>query len=76
MPSEASQRALQILRDPSQFQWYVVPLFAFVVYAYAVEIERRRLDLVFAGLAFWGMDWFSEIWNGLVFGDPQMDLMR
>jgi hypothetical protein len=22
---------------------------------------------LFAGLAFWGMDWFNEIWNGLVF---------
>jgi hypothetical protein len=22
---------------------------------------------VFAGLAYWGMDWFNEIWNGLVF---------
>ena len=66
MPSEASQRALHILRDPSQFQWYVVPLFAFVVYAYAVEIDNRRPNLVFAGLAFWGMDWFNEIWNGLV----------
>jgi hypothetical protein len=23
--------------------------------------------VVFAGLAVWGMDWFNEIWNGLVF---------
>jgi hypothetical protein len=58
--------AQRILRDGSLFQWYVIPLFALVVYVYAVEVERRNWDLVFAGLAFWGMDWFNETWNGLV----------
>ncbi len=67
MPTEASQQALQILRDGSQFQWYVIPLFALIIYVYAVEIERKNWNLVFAGLAFWGMDWFNEIWNALVF---------
>jgi hypothetical protein len=67
MPTEAASQALAILRDPSTFQWYVIPLFALVVYAYTVEVEKRNWSLVFAGLAFWGMDWFNEIWNGLVF---------
>ena len=67
MPTDATKEALDILRDGSLFQWYVIPLFALVVYVYAVEIERRNWSLVFAGLAFWGMDWFNEIWNGLVF---------
>lgn len=67
MPTDSAAQALAILRDPAQFQWYVIPLFALIVYVYAVEIERRRWSLVFAGLAFWGMDWFNEIWNGLVF---------
>jgi hypothetical protein len=66
MPTEATLEALQILRDGSMFQWYVIPLFALVVYVYAAEIERRHWNLVFAGLAFWGMDWFNEIWNALV----------
>jgi len=67
MPTAASLAALKILRDGSQFQWYVIPLLALVLYLYAVEIERRNWNLVFAGLALWGMDWFNEIWNGLVF---------
>jgi len=67
MPTESALQALQILRDPGQYQWYVITLFALVVYVYAVEIERGNWSLVFAGLAFWGMDWFNEIWNGLVF---------
>ena len=65
--TESAQQALSILRDGGQFQWYVITLFALVVYVYANEIERRNWSLVFAGLAFWGMDWFNEIWNGLVF---------
>lgn len=65
--TQAAADALKILRDGSQFQWYVIPLFALIVYVYATEVERRNWSLVFAGLAFWGMDWFNEIWNGLVF---------
>lgn len=67
MPTEAASQALEILRDGSQFQWYVIPLMALVLYVYHVEVERRNWNLVFAGLAFWGMDWFNEIWNALVF---------
>jgi hypothetical protein len=67
MPTESALQAQEILRDGSQFQWYVIPLFALVVYVYAVEIERQNWDLFFAGLAFWGMDWFNELWNSLVF---------
>jgi hypothetical protein len=66
MLTESAAQALSILRDGSLFQWYVIPIFAFVVYVYAVEIERRNWSLVYAGLAFWGMDWFNEIWNSLV----------
>jgi hypothetical protein len=38
-----------------------------VLYIYANEIEKRNWNVVFAGLALWGMDWFNEIWNALVF---------
>jgi len=67
MPTESAAQALSILRDGSQYQWYVITLFAFVVYVYAVEVERKNWNLIFAGLAFWGMDWFNEIWNSLIF---------
>ncbi len=67
MPTESALAALKHLRDGSTFQWYIIPLFAFVVYVYAVEIEKKNWSLVFAGLTYWGLDWFNEIWNGLVF---------
>jgi hypothetical protein len=58
--------AERILRDSSQFKWYTVTLLVLVMYVYAVEVERRRWDIVFAGLAFWLADWFNEIVNALV----------
>ncbi len=58
--------ALRQLRDPHLFKWYAVALLAFVVYAYAVEIERRRWDVIAAGLAVWLADWFNEIVNAIV----------
>jgi len=65
--TKAASEALAILRDGSLFQWYVITLFALTVYVYAAEVERKNWSLILAGLAFWGMDWFNEIWNGLVF---------
>ena len=67
MPSEFSQQALSILRDGSQFQWYVIPLLSFVFYVYVSEMEKKNYALILAGLAFWGMDWFNEIINSLIF---------
>jgi hypothetical protein len=58
--------ALRQLRDPHLFKWYAVGLLAFVVYAYAVEVERQRWDVIAAGLAVWLADWFNEIVNALV----------
>jgi hypothetical protein len=67
VPTESATLALTSLRDPSRFEWHVIPLLALVLYVYANEIERRSWNVVFAGLAVWGMDWFNEIWNALVF---------
>ena len=64
--TEASLQALSHLRDPADLQWYVVALLAIAIYIYAVEVERRNWNLVFCGLAFWGMDWLNEIANGLI----------
>lgn len=65
--TDFSQQALEILRDGDQFQWYVIPLFAIVVYIYVNEIDKRNWNVVFAGLAFWGMDWINEIVNSIFF---------
>ena len=66
MPTESSQQALAILRNPSTFQWYIIPLVALFFYIYTLEVEKRNWSLILAGLTFWGMDWINEIWNSLV----------
>jgi hypothetical protein len=58
--------ALKQTRHAHVFQWYAIPLLAFVVYVYAVEVERERWDIVAAGLAIWFADILNEIINALV----------
>jgi hypothetical protein len=64
--TDVTLQALRLLRNPHLFKWYAIPLLAFVVYAYATEAERRRWDVIAAGLAVWLADWFNEIVNALV----------
>ena len=65
--AESAKLALAQLRSAENFEWYIIPVLIFVIYVYSVEIEKRNWNVLFAGLAFWGMDLFNEIWNGLVF---------
>ncbi|HBX68388.1 MAG TPA: hypothetical protein DEH25_03110 [Chloroflexi bacterium] len=67
MPTDFAQQALEILRDGSQFQWYVIPLLALVFYVYTNEISKQNWNVVLAGLAFWGADWINEIVNSIFF---------
>ncbi len=64
--TEASQEALDMLRDGSTFSWTTVTLLAFVFYVYAVEIERRRWDIILAGIAFFLIDVFNELVNSAI----------
>jgi hypothetical protein len=64
--TDATLEALRQVRNPHLFKWYAVALLSFVVYVYAVEVERRRWDVVAAGLAVFLADWFNEIVNVLV----------
>jgi hypothetical protein len=61
------REAQSMLRDGSNFQWSTVTLLGLVVYVYSVEIERRRWDIVLAGLAFSMMDLFNEMVNSAIF---------
>ncbi len=65
--TESAAKALANLRDPSHFEWYLIPLLLVIIYIYHNEVRHKNWNAVFAGLALWGCDWFNEIWNGLVF---------
>ncbi len=64
--SDSAKQALLILRDPTHFEWYVVPIFAFALYFYFSEIKQKNWNVVFAGLAYYGIEWLGEIGNSLV----------
>ena len=40
--TDFTNEALRQVRNPHLFKWYAVALLAFVIYAYAVEVERGR----------------------------------
>ncbi|HOO56408.1 MAG TPA: hypothetical protein PLN69_06275 [bacterium] len=63
---EATGIALDILRKGDVFQWYVITLFALVVYVYLNEISKKNWKGVAAGLSLYMVHWFFEIGNGLV----------
>jgi hypothetical protein len=63
---DATRRALAILRSGENFQWYVIPLFALVVYVYLDAIDKKNWKGIAAGLSLYAVHWFYEIGNGLI----------
>jgi hypothetical protein len=72
MATAASLEALSNIRQLNQTTgWYIVTLLVIVMYIYSVEINKARetkdWSTVFAGLALFGLDFFNEVWNALIF---------
>lgn len=65
--TDAAREAASMLRDPSHLSWYVVVFLGIVTYVYANEVERKRYDIIAAGLAFFLMDVFNELVNSAWF---------
>jgi hypothetical protein len=63
---EATRQALSILRDGANFQWYVIPIFALVVYVYLDAAAKKNWKGIAAGLSLYAVHWFFEIANALV----------
>jgi len=63
---ELTGQALGILRNPSTFEWYFIPLLAFVVYIYFSEIAAKNWKGIAAGLSLYMVHWFYEIVNALI----------
>lgn len=64
--AEATRQALNILRSGKNFQWYVIPLIAFAIYVYHVEIGKKNWNAIAAGLSLYMVHWLVEIINGLI----------
>jgi hypothetical protein len=63
---ELTRQALSILRNGENFQWYVIPLLALVIYVYTNEISKKNWKGVAAGLSLYLVHWFYEILNALI----------
>lgn len=63
---ELTKQALSILRSGENFEWYVIPLLALVIYVYANEISKNNWKGVAAGLSLYLVHWFYEIANALI----------
>ena len=63
---ELTQQAMGILRNTGTFQWYFIPLLAFVAYIYINEISNKNWKCVAAGLSLYMVHWFYEIGNALI----------
>lgn len=63
---EATAQALAILRNGQNFQWYLIPILAVVMYVYLNEVAKKNWRGVAAGLALYMTHWFYEILNALI----------
>jgi hypothetical protein len=63
---ELTRQALSILRSPENFEWYVIPLLALVIYVYTNEISKQNWKGIAAGLSLYLVHWFYEIVNALI----------
>ncbi len=63
---DAAERARDAVRSTANFNWTFIALFAFVVYVYATEIQRKNYRVVVAGLALYMVHWFYEIMNAVI----------
>jgi hypothetical protein len=64
--TEASQQAVHNLRVAGNFQWYLVPLLAFIIYIYVQEVEKRNWNIILTGLAFFAAEFVWEMFNALI----------
>jgi len=60
-----TQQALDQLRDPQAFKWYIVFVFVLLIWIYSGYFQRRQWPALAAGLAVWLADWINELLNSL-----------
>ena len=66
--SDAAKQAIKdiIVRDTSNFNWTFIFILAVVFYVYWSEINKKNYQVIFAGLALYGVHWLYEIMNAII----------
>ncbi len=64
--TNATQDAYAILRSPSLYQWYIVPLIVLIIYIYSLEVKKNNWNRVLCGISFCCCEFIWEMFNALV----------
>ena len=65
--NEAMEAVRNILvRDTANFNWTFIFILAVVFYVYWSEIHKKNYEVIFAGLALYGVHWLYEICNAII----------
>jgi hypothetical protein len=57
--------AIQV-RSTDNFNWTFIFILAVVFYVYWTEIHNKKYDMIYAGLALYGVHWLYEICNAII----------
>ena len=61
-----AQRAIEAVRDPSNFHWSILTLFALVMTTYCSEIKAKNYKAVASAAMLYAIHWFYEIANAVI----------
>ena len=68
---DGSQEAMDLVnaiqvRSTDNFNWTFIFILAVVFYVYWSEFHKKNYDMIFAGLALYGVHWLYEIGNAVI----------
>lgn len=68
---DGSQEAMDLIgqihvRNTDHFNWTFIFILAVVFYVYWSEMHKKHYEVVFAGLALYGVHWLYEIMNAII----------
>ena len=61
-----AERAIAAVRDPSNFHWSILTLFALVMVVYCTEIKNKNYKAVAAAITLYSIHWLYEIANAVI----------
>lgn len=61
-----AERAIAAVRDPSNFHWSILTLFALVTTVYCNEIKQKNFKTVACALMLYSIHWLYEIANAVI----------
>ena len=64
--ASAAQEAIAAVRDPSNFHWSALTLFAIVLVIYCNEIKAKNYRAVASALTLYSIHWLYEIANAVI----------